>query len=480
MKNILVIDNNQMFLEYMNTILSAEGYSVVTAEGGLDALDYLEKNVPDVIFVDLIMPQIEGDRLCKIFKARPELKGTRVVIVSATAAEEGEVVFSQFADAYLAKMPFKKMRKPLLELLVDFDAGNTERYKDRVIGIDQIYRRNITEELLYAKEHLDVLLAGMSDGIIEMTTDFRILYVNPSAEAIIGKSEDNLLFSFLPDLFPAEVRPDIEAASREAESGRQEVGEEAPIILNDRQLFLRFLPVEFRDYRAITVVLQDITERKRAERLMKESLHQKETMLKEIHHRVKNNLQVVASLLSLQASCVHDEKISHYFRDSENRVNVMALIHEQLYEQEDISELNLKRYFEELVGQLVKTYSTGENVVRTSIDVPSVHLPIQTAIPLGLIVNETVTNSLVHGLRGVNEGRLAVTVEDTIDSLYRLSIIDNGTGIPEDFDRAASDSLGLSLVSSLTEQIGGNLELRDSGDGKTGTTVSISFPKPKP
>lgn len=464
MKNVLVVDNNSIMLEFMSELLSNAGYTVQTAENGLASLEVLQTFLPDVIFVDLVMPKIDGRQLLRILKQHEQFRNIPTVVLSAIAAEEKHTGFPELADACIAKMPFRKMKDVVLEVLKELSTGKKGKYRGRIIGVDELFKRDITEELLVAQHHHEMLIESLTDGFIELTPDRSIIYANPAALAMTGVDERSVLGKDFSSLFPAENREHINRTIDALQANPQELGEDRPIVLGGRRLLIRFIPVTYDVHRSVVVVIQDITERKKAEELTRESLEQKETMLKEIHHRVKNNLQIVASFLSLQSRLINDEKIEQYFQESQNRIAAMALIHEQLYDAVDLSGIRLDSYLQDLIAQLVHTYGSQDRVVRTAVSAPDMPIPIETAVPLGLIVNELVTNSLVHGVSSLNgkegEGRIELTITKK-DDHHTLIVRDNGPGLPEDFDISASGSLGLSLVETLAQQLNGKLTFED-------------------
>lgn len=204
-------------------------------------------------------------------------------------------------------------------------------------------------------------------------------------------------------------------------------------------------------------------------------LTDKEMLMKEIHHRVKNNLMVISSLLSLQSRYIKDEDARGLFKESQNRAKSMALIHERLYRSSDLKSIDFADYLRSLTRDLFDTYSTEEEgVVKLEIDVEDVMVDVNNAVPLGLIVNEIVTNSLKYAFQGKNQGIIRIDFHKQGDE-YHLMICDNGVGIPDDFDIDKSDSLGMLLIKSLTAQIQGKLELKSH----PGTSFNIIFKEPQ-
>ncbi|MDZ7312100.1 MAG: ATP-binding protein [candidate division KSB1 bacterium] len=218
----------------------------------------------------------------------------------------------------------------------------------------------------------------------------------------------------------------------------------------------------------------DITERKSTEDKIKVSLKEKDLLLKEIHHRVKNNLQVIASLLNLQAGYIKDESAHEIFRESQNRIKAMALIHEKLYHSQDLTSIDFASYIRNLAVHLFRSYKINAHAVNLQIEVDPIVLDIDTAIPCGLIVNELVSNSLKHAFLPPWQGKtgeIRIAMHQHEGKRLALIVSDTGVGFPKDLDFRNTASLGLQLVNTLTEQLEGTIALDTNG----GTTFKIMF-----
>jgi two-component sensor histidine kinase len=208
-----------------------------------------------------------------------------------------------------------------------------------------------------------------------------------------------------------------------------------------------------------------------SQRQLQVSLHDKEVLLKEIHHRVKNNLQMVASLLALQSSQITDLKAQRLFQDSQDRVRSLALLHDTLYQAGSLGQFNFAAYVKAISTQLLTTYATNTSAIRLSTQLDEVPLDLDAAIPCGLILNELLTNVLKHAFPNGQGGEVRLTLRAEADRVT-LSLRDTGVGFPTDLDFRQTDSLGLQLVNLLTEQLGGTLTLERG----SGTTFTLSFP----
>lgn len=201
-------------------------------------------------------------------------------------------------------------------------------------------------------------------------------------------------------------------------------------------------------------------------------MEEKETLLKEVHHRVKNNLQTVSSLLSLQSRNVEEAKMKNLLKSTQNRVISMAMVHEMLYMRNDISKIEYKSYVQELSEYLIRSIKGLDSKVQLKIDIPDIKLGIDTAIPLGLLINEAVTNALKYGFADEEEGEIYIVLKKQLDKQYILNIGDNGKGFPETVTYKNSKSLGLKLIHNLTRQLKGTIQ-RD--ETKKGTNYIIRF-----
>ena len=201
-------------------------------------------------------------------------------------------------------------------------------------------------------------------------------------------------------------------------------------------------------------------------------MEEKETLLKEVHHRVKNNLQTVSSLLSLQSRNVEEARMKTLLKSTQNRVISMAMVHEMLYMRKDIAHIEYKSYVQELSEYLIRSIKGLDSKVHLKIDIPDIKLGIDTAIPLGLLINEAVTNALKYGFSDEEEGEIYIALKKELDKQYVLNIGDNGVGFPETVNYKNSKSLGLKLIHNLTRQLKGTIQ-RDNS--KKGTNYIIKF-----
>jgi PAS domain S-box-containing protein len=319
------------------------------------------------------------------------------------------------------------------------------------------------------------------DGIITTDTDGKIVLFNTSLKNIFGYGNDELkdeqVTMLMPDKYKTNFMDNLEKFKSTGNHERAGKTFETIGLKKDGTEFPFEISIATwgsKDHKFTTSIIRDVTERKNTEKQLLKSLNEKEMLLKEIHHRVKNNLMIISSLLNLQSRYIKDEESKNIFKESQNRTRSMALIHERLYQSTDLKRIDFGDYIQTLANELFHTYVMDTSLIKLNVDVDNVMLDINTSIPLGLIVNELVTNSLKHAFPPGKTGEINIKF-DTTDTKYQLLVKDNGIGFPKDIDYKNTETLGLRLVTSLTEQIDGEIEFSNS----PGTSFKIIFTEEK-
>ena len=351
----------------------------------------------------------------------------------------------------------------------------------RVVGIaEDISDRKQAEKAFRESEgRFRQLAENIQDSFWLVSADLTdLLYVSPAYEQIWGRSREELYAE--PIKWMKWVNSEDKHLLHEA-MGRVLQGEssstEYRIFLPDgtiRWVCDRAFPIydESGNIYRIAGICEDISDRKLTSARIQAALHEKEVLLKEIHHRVKNNMQVVSSLLQLQAQYIEDEPTLALFEESQVRIHSMALIHEQLYQSDNLDRIDLLPYVENLVANLYQSFGGGNNSIQFKVNVDPISLNIETAIPCGLIINELVSNSLKYAFTESLAGEIKINFyHDTTSQQFHLSIQDNGRGFPPGFNVENTETLGLRLVRMLTNQLDGTLVI----DSECGTCYDISF-----
>lgn len=315
-----------------------------------------------------------------------------------------------------------------------------------------------------------LVLDGISDAVLVFDLERRLVDLNAAAQNLLHVRQENSIGKPIADIW-AEAAELL--GSGLYPSGRSvRMDQQASDVA--RTLDVRISPVV--DWRGTvigsTIVARDITELTTNAERLQAALQEKNVLLKEIHHRVKNNLQIISSLLNLQSGSIDDPLSLAKFQDSQDRVRSMALIHEHLYRSDDLARIDFGKYLNELAGSLVQTYRTRDQFVSLKLETDTVMLDIDTAIPSGLIVNELVSNALKHAYPDHRAGTIIVQLcQDRVGRVH-LSVRDDGVGIPTDVDYRNTASLGMQLVNSLCRQLDATMEMHNA----SGTTFSIDFP----
>jgi PAS domain S-box-containing protein len=326
------------------------------------------------------------------------------------------------------------------------------------------------------QEQYRVVTEAINDAVFTLDAEARFAFGNAAGERLTGYRLDELLGRPFMDLVAPENLPELTDRFRRAIAGEaisphvwaemiRKDGSRVPIELSMANLVL--------DERIIgrVGVARDITDRQHAEEQIRASLLEKEVLLKEIHHRVKNNLQIISSLLNLQSKYINDPQALQMLIDNQNRVKSMAFIHEILFRARDITKIDFAEYIKTISVQIFRSYDAYSKKIGLKVLVKDTMLDVDTAIPCGLIVNELVSNSLKHAFVDNREGKICVKLSTNGDGILTLVVKDNGVGLPNHIDLQNVDSLGMKLVGALVNQLDGSIEI----DRSFGTKFTITF-----
>jgi len=218
-------------------------------------------------------------------------------------------------------------------------------------------------------------------------------------------------------------------------------------------------------------LVQKEIERREAEESLKKSLAEKEILLKEVHHRVKNNMQIISSILKMQQRQVDDHQLKEALEESQNRIRSMALVHENLYRNENLAKILFSNYVKSMAGNLARSYTDSNNNIHLKFDIEDVYMPLDTGIPCGLIINELLSNSFKYAFPEKNSGVIKIQFKNIGQNNYEMEVSDNGVGINGGIDIENTKSLGMKIVTKLVQQIEGNLKY----DFSNGTKFKITF-----
>lgn len=317
------------------------------------------------------------------------------------------------------------------------------------------------------------------DAILLVSQSGRIVRANMEAEAIFGYTNEQLLALSIEDLMPDQFRQHHQAArtsyfsnleQQQMGGGKRFLGRRSDGTVFPVDVMLSQLRSSEENLAIATV--RDITELRRSEERTNAALREKETLLKELYHRVKNNLQVIASMINLQERAIPDHATRFALKDAADRVRAMALVHEKLYQSSDLSSIALDDYIAQLCRQLGTAAAADRRGIVLVTEVEPVEIGLDIAIPLGLVLNELISNSLKHAFPAGRRGRIAVRLERESDATMRLTVSDDGIGLPPGMTPTFTPSLGLKLVAALAAQLDGDFSL----ETRQGTVASLTFP----
>jgi len=503
---ILAVDNDPLMLKFYRKILEKHELDYQTAQDGLSALKVLKSFIPDVILLDMVMPNINGKKLCKIIRTKPILKSVKIVFVSAVAMEEQFTIDDVGADGLIAKGTFSAMESHILEALVHLKPDpkaeqiNQENYR-KIRGLEDQRVRAITKELIHSQKHFEIILQNMSEGLIEFNTEFKIVYVNPAAIILTGVSEEKLLGSNLLDLFAVAKQREIKSNIRAEINQGGSYFDDTPLEINGRNYYLTILPVKVNGKLSIIAILKDVTTRmeiiERLQHVIKmESIG---TLAGGIAHDFNNlmmGIQGNLSVLLLDVNYTHP----HYnnLKRIQSIVKSAARLTEQLigyarkgkYDPKKVNFNDIILDSSEMFGRTKKNIviqrEFAENLYAVEVDRAQ--------------IEQVLINLYVNAMQAMPEGgRLLLRTSNASDKdmqcqLYRpkagkyalLEVCDSGIGMDENLQKRIFDpffstkdlgrgtGLGLASAYGIIKNHSGYIEV-ESEKGE-GTTFKIFLP----
>ncbi|MEA3333013.1 MAG: response regulator, partial [Pseudomonadota bacterium] len=269
-KKILIVDNCPVTLLLLTHMLQKEDYEVETAEDGLAAIEIMDQFKPNIMIIDLVMPKITGDKLCRVIRKKPEFDNVLLVILSAIAAEEKIDFISFGADACIAKGPSQEMIKNILTVFNHAESGNRAELSQQIFGLEHVHVRQVTKELLVSKKNFEITLQNTADGFVTLTSSAKIVSVNSVAIDFFKIPEEKLISTTFFDHFATKQKNIIIDHFNKITNSAIEIGEDRPIILHDKYLLIKMVPVFNEESKSIIVLIDDITKRKLAEQELDE------------------------------------------------------------------------------------------------------------------------------------------------------------------------------------------------------------------
>lgn len=477
---------------------------------------------PNSVLIDNTMPKVPSETgrlishhlkdhekpLVKLNAGNRRYKGGFISLLDAGGNEVGDILALHDVTDETSQLSIL-----LFIMLITLATGGmlfflfnryTGRLQDRLMAsFDDLdheieERKTIQKELQESEEHLKTILNGLPSAVVLIDAETHtIIDVNPAAEKMIAAPRNKIVGNICHNFICPAVQDECPITDLGQQLDRSErellkaTGEQIPILKTAVTIKLQngiHLLESFIDISELKRIEAELKKHKdnleelvnkrtdeliQSKELLETSLQEKETLLKEIHHRVKNNMQVVSSLLKLQSRKLKDKKTINILQDSQNRIRAMSLIHENIYRSENLAKIKFSGYIMDLTTSLFTLYKTSTSNISLHVDSSDdAMLDIDTAIPCALIVNELVTNSLKYGFPQGQYGEIRILLNQTGEDELTLMVSDNGIGIPEDIDFKNTESLGLHLVTMLAEdQLDGEISLERT----SGTEFKIRF-----
>lgn len=388
---------------------------------------------------------------------------------------------------WLAYLIYHSISRPLNHLTMaaeEIGAGNLGKRiqigtNDELEQLGESFNKmaeNLNKSMV-SREYVNDIIQSMGDMLIVTSSSFEIQLINKSISDTLHYQTNDLegrqIWSLISDQYIQDLKKAIfnskQVRSFEAKF-KTIKGKEIPVIISFSRLKEKNI-----DDAGIVFVASNITAQKKAEGLLNSSLKEKEVLLAEIHHRVKNNLAVISGLLEMQVwNLPDDDKSIGPLKESQLRIHSIALVHELLYQSESLSEINFDEYIKKLLKAIEQTHKNKDKTIEVVAHLDTVSLTIQKAIPASLLLNELVVNSYKHGFNGRLNGKIEVLLSDS-DGDIELIIQDDGVGLPEDFEPARQKTLGMTLIKTLIQQIGAKLQVVSRGEEESGAKFIIHF-----
>ena len=485
-KNILVVDDDRVMLKFISKLLTREGHEVVTAEDGFAALTLLSTFTPDIMFFDLIMPKIDGGKLIQIVRSMPQLKDCYLVIISAAVAEIDFDFEQTGADSYIAKGPFSSMSEHIKEVIETADEPQEKQEEKAIRGLDNVYARQLTKELLSRSRHLETILESMAEGILEVFSN-KIVYANGVAVSLLGVPTGKILAAYPPDLFNDSVGQQLDNILNSKSEDPVEIGEKTPVALNGRQITIKILPVK-GESSTIIIMITDVTERKRLEMQLQhvQKMEAIGTIAAGVAHNFRNTLTEV--LVNSQLIQMNYENQSG-LHEVAGRINTSVRRGSRLVDgllqfsrkqiKEEFKIINLADVIDQTC-QLIRT--SFDQKIEIVTDYPD-QMPImgdvnslsQALMNLCTNARDAMPAGGCLNIKAVQEGRRIFvtvsddgegmgkeTVEKCFDPFFTTKPIGKGTG------------LGLSTTYGIIKSHEGLIGVKSQS--KKGTTFKIHFP----
>ena len=486
---VFIVEDDGIIAMDIERRLKSFGYGVVGTEAyGDNTFHKVKKNKPDLVLMDIALRgEMDGIEVADQIRTRFNIP---VVFITAFMDEEMlERAKLTLPFGYILK-PFedREVRTTIEMALYTSKIDAERRQTEEDLRIHQVELENQNEELRQAQLELQAARDKYTDlydfapvGYITASDKGLIIEANLTCAKMLGMERSFLVGKLFSKFIAYADQDAFYFHQKNLFETKTKQTCELILIKKDLTQFsaqLECIHIEDAEgnINQIRTAITDISERKQAEDKIKASLKEKEVLLREIHHRVKSNMQVIISLLRLQADRIKDKQYADMFKESQARIKSMSLIHEKLYQTKDFANIDFGEHVKSFLNGLFVSHGVDTNKIRLNIEIKDMLLDLENAIPCGLIINELVSNSLKHAFPRKGEGNINIILQSVTENEIELIVSDDGIGFPEDMDYKNTDTMGLQLLRVLAEhQLGGKIELKK----KEGTQFNIKFKRAK-
>lgn len=454
---ILVVDDNLDMADNLRDILDKKGYATWIAADGKSATDLCRQEPFDLVLLDYKLPDMNG---LELQERLSEFIYADYIIITGHASIESA------AQAVQRQQIVGYETKPLnISRLLAFIRQIDERRKAEEKIAQQSLHLSLAQEMArigYWQFDIATRMPSWSDMM------FTIFGLDPAKGVPAYEEHRNFIHPDDWERFDQAVQGAINGTSYALEIG---------IIFPDQPLHYiatRGHPQFDSDGNITSLfgISQDITDRKLSEEKIRTALAEKEILLRELHHRTKNNIQVISSMISLQKAFIRDKEVGLILKELEHKIQSMGLVHQKLYQSKHLTKIDLQEYIQELADLLIQSYGVMPDAVTCQLDMESISVLIDTAIPCGLVLNELISNGLKHAFSDQREGAIQIKLSHSDAGEINLTYSDNGPGMPDDFDFRTRKTLGLQTIFMIVEhQLRGTVEF----DGRNGLSCRIRF-----
>jgi PAS domain S-box-containing protein len=432
----------------------------------------LKNGQPDIVISDYMLPTFDGMKALKLTKSHD--KYIPFLILTGSMNEETAVTCMKAgADDYVIKEHLTRLPFAVTESIVKKQHEKNEMKNRELLDLKARELASKQESLIQASRNWQSTFDAIDDFVILITADNSIIEANNAVLKAFHKSAEEIHGLKCYNIIHNGEGPILKCPCFKALTEKRAVFEE--YTENGKTFEFIVWPIfdEKKEIRAFTHIIKDITVRKKNEEDLKTSIKEKETLLKELYHRTKNNMNVIMSFLLLQKNYLNDDKLIIVLNDMISRIQSIALVHQKLYQSKNLSRINIGEYVIDLVNSIRFSYLKKDVEINFFYDIENIEVLLDTAAPIGMVINEIVTNSLKYAFDD-KTGRIDLSLKMEKENIIEIKISDNGKGLPENFDIDKSHTLGMLTIRSLVEnQLGGHLEIY----GKNGVSYDIKIRK---